>query len=144
MPIRKLRIGLLSSVLVLLGGCAVAQSRPPPRPPIRDVARAESAQVITVRDTLLDLSTGRGRSVTAHTPIIPAGPIGVRLPVTVGGEKKVEVPAEEITVQFKDGKRVAVVQELSSPPFAPGERVKVVYEVPNDVDGTSRMLVVRE
>ena len=64
--------------------------------------------------------------------------------VTLGGEKKVEVPAEEITVRLASGRTVGIVQELSSPPFAPGERVRVQYEKVDEPGTTPRMRVVRD
>lgn len=128
----------------LAGGCAVAQSVPKPPPPVRDVAREEAGVVVNVRDTRLDISTGMGRGMTAQTPAIPVGPVGLRLPVTIGGEKRTEVAAEEITVQLDSGKMIAIVQALSSPPFAPGERVKVLEERRSEVTGESRRQVVRE
>lgn len=97
-----------------------------------------------MRDTRIDLSTGQGKSLTARAPAVGVGPIGVRLPVTVGGEKRVEVPAEEITVQLSSGKLISVVQELSSPPFAPGERVRVLHERASETSTTGRIQVVRE
>ncbi|MBL9189221.1 MAG: hypothetical protein JNK23_17195 [Opitutaceae bacterium] len=125
-------------------GIQLAQSRPPPRPPVTDIARQERGEVITVRDTTIDLSTGRGRSVGMHSPAVPIGPVAVRVPVSVGGEKRVDAPAEEITVRLSTGKLMAVVQELSSPPFAPGERVRVLYERTDDQGGTGRIQIVRE
>lgn len=101
--------------------------------------------MVTVTDTQIDLRTGTARSVRASTPTIPvAGLVGVRVPVTIGGEKRVEAPAEEIMVRLRDGKIVAIVQELSSPPFAPGERVRVVYERVDDPSVPQRLQVVRE
>lgn len=143
---QRFRLGwlLLLGAGVLLGGCAVAQSTPKPRPPVRDVAREDPGVVINVRDTRIDLSTGVGRGMVAHSPTIPVGPVGMRLPVMVGGEKRVEVPAEEITVKLDSGKLIAVVQELSSPPFAAGERVRVLQERRSEVTGESRLQVVRE
>ena len=132
---------------VLLGGCGgvnLAQSRPPPRKPITDIAREERGEIVTVRDTQIDLSTGRGRSVGMRTPAVPVGPIAVRVPVGIGGEKRVEVPAEEITVRIRDGRLISVVQELSSPPLAPSERVRVLYERTEDSGGLGRIQIVRE
>ena len=135
--------GVVWAALSGCGGISMAQSRPPPVRPIKDIAREEAAEVITVNDTRLDLSTGRGRAMTAHAPAIPVGPIGVRVPVSVGGEKKMDVPAEEITVRLlADGKLVSTVQELSSPPFAPGERVRVIYEKSED-NSKGRVQIVR-
>jgi len=132
------------AMIPVLGGCAVAQSRPTPPRPITEVAREERGQILTVRDTRIDLSTGNARSLRAHTPAVPVGPIGVRLPVQIGGEKRVEVPGEEITVQLASGKLISVVQQLSSPPFAPGERVRVLHERPSEVSGVGRTQIVRE
>ena len=131
-------------LMVLLGGCAVAQSTPPKPRPFGEVAREERAEVVSVRDTRIDLRTGMGRSLQARSPHVPVGPIAVALPVQIGGEKKVEVPGEEITVRLPSGKMILVVQELGSPPFAPGERVRVLYERRDDVTGESRTRVVRE
>lgn len=127
-----------------LGGCAIGQSVPPPTRPLRDIAREDRGEIVTVRDTRIDLRTGMGRTMGAHTPAVPVGPVGVRLPITVGGEKKVEVPAEEMTVRLASGKLVSVVQELSSPPFAPGERVRVLYERVDDPGTHARIQIVRE
>ena len=126
------------------GGLNLAQSRPPPRKPVTDIAREERGEIITVRDTQLDLSTGRGRSIGTRSPAIPVGPMGIRVPVNIGGEKRVDVPAEEITVRLADGKLIAIVQELSSPPLAPGERVRVLHERTDDGRGQGRIQIVRE
>ena len=130
----------------LATGCAVdlAQTAPPPQRPIRDVAREDRGEVVTVRDTKLDLRTGRGAPLRTSTPPVGVGPFGVALPINIGGEKKVEVPAEEVTVRVNTGKMVAIVQELSSPPFAPGERVRVVVEQVDEPGTTPRMQVVRD
>ncbi|HUR60668.1 MAG TPA: hypothetical protein VM029_23305 [Opitutaceae bacterium] len=127
-----------------LGGCAVAQSTPPHQRPLRDIVREEPAEVVTVRDTMIDLRTGMGRAVRASTPRIPLGPVAVGVPVTIGGEKRLDVPGEEITVRLSTGKMIMIVQELSSPPFAPGERVRVQYERASDAGSAGRMAVVRE
>lgn len=145
MPPRTLIFVPLLAAAAMLGGCAVAQSRPPPRAPIREVAREERGEVTLVRDTRLDLSTGRGRAITTHSPSVPvAGIVGVRVPMTIGGEKKTEVPAEEITIRLANGRTISIVQELGSPPFAPGERVRVLYEKNDDPGTATRMQVVRE
>lgn len=127
------------------GGCAVnvAQTAPPSSKPIRDIGREEPGEVVTVRDTKIDLRTGRGAPLRTAAPL-GVGPFGVAVPINIGGEKKVEAPAEEITVRLKSGKMIAIVQELSSPPFAPGERVKVIYERVDEPGTTPRMQVVRE
>ncbi len=138
---------LILSAGVLLVGCGginVAQSRPPPRKPVTDIAREERGEIVTVRDTTIDLSTGRVRSLGVGAPVIPIGPIGVPVPVRIGGEKRVEVPAEEITVRLPGGKLISVAQELSSPPLAPGERVRVLYERTEDGSGQGRIQIVRE
>jgi hypothetical protein len=132
------------AALAWLSGCAIGQSRPPPPRPFGEIAREERGEIVTVNDTRIDLSTGMGRAIRTRTPVIPAGPIGVSLPVQVGGEKRVEVPAEEITVRLASGQLVSVVQELSNPPFAPGERVRVLYERADELNGKSRMKVVRD
>jgi hypothetical protein len=126
-----------------VGGCSMAQTTPPKPRPFGDIAREEKGTVVEVRDTRIDLSTGMARSMTTHSPRVPVGPIGVRVPVTLGGEKKVEVPGEEITVKLVDGKLILIVQELSSPPYAPGERVRVLYERPDELNGISRTRVER-
>jgi hypothetical protein len=130
-------------LVALLGGCSIAQTTPPKPRPFGDIAREETGEVIAVRDTRIDLSTGMARSMTTHSPRVPVGPVGVRVPVTLGGEKKVEIPGEEITVKLPDGKLVLIVQELSSPPYAPGERVRVLYERPSEMNGVSRTRVER-
>ena len=134
---------VFAATLAGCGGVQLAQSRPPPRKPVTDIAREERGEIITVRDTQLDLSTGRGRSVGASSPAIPVGPVGIRVPVTIGGEKRVDVPAEEITVRLASGKLIAIVQELSSPPLAPGERVRVLHERTDDGSGPGRIQIVR-
>ncbi len=137
---------LALAVGALCSGCSVklAQSAPPPRRPVTDIAREERGEIVTVRDTQIDLSTGRGRAIGAHLPAVPVGPIGVRLPVMIGGEKRVDVPAEEITIRLATGKLISIVQELSSPPLAPGERVRVLYERTEDRTEQARIQVVRE
>jgi hypothetical protein len=127
----------------MVGGCSMAQTTPPPPKPITKIAREEKGEVVAVRDTRIDLRTGMARSMTTHSPSIPVGPVGVRVPVTLGGEKKTEVPGEEITVKLRDGKLVLIVQELSSPPFAPGEPVRVLYEQPSELSGAARVKVER-
>lgn len=143
-----LRLGVaLGAAVIALGvsGCGLhlAQTAPPPMRPLKDVAREERGEVLNVRDTKLDLSTGRGAPVGMRAPL-GVGPIGIGVPVTLGGEKKKEVPAEEITVQLASGRLVGIVQELSSPPFAPGERVKVQFEAVDEPGTIPRMRVVRE
>jgi hypothetical protein len=125
------------------GGCAVAQTAPPKPRPLREIAREEPGEVVSVQDTRIDLRTGLAPSVGTQSPRIPLGPVGVRVPVTLGGEKKVEVPGEEITVKLRDGRLVMITQELSSPPFAPGERVRVLYEKPDELTGAARSKVER-
>jgi hypothetical protein len=134
---------LALGMAALLGGCAVAQSTPPKPRPFGEIAREEPAEVVTVRDTRIDLRTGMGRSLQARSPHVPVGPISVALPVQIGGEKMVEVPGEEITVRLSSGKMILIVQELSSPPFAPGEKVRVLYERRDDLTGEARMRVER-
>ena len=131
-------------IAALAGGCSIAQTTPPKPRPFGEIAREEKGEVVGVRDTRIDLSTGMARSLTTRGPAVPVGPIGVRVPVTLGGEKKVEVPGEEITVKLPSGKMILVVQELSSPPYAPGERVRILYERPSELNGVSRTKVERE
>jgi hypothetical protein len=143
------RLALMFASLTAFSGCAipaipVAQSTPPPPRPLGEIVREERGEVISVSDTRIDLSTGKVNSLSTRTPAIPAGPIGLRVPIKLGGEKRVEVPAEQITVQLANGKMISVVQELSSPPFAPGERVRVLHEKPSDVNGQGRTRIVRE
>lgn len=144
MQIEGLRLGLVLGSLAMLGGCAIGQAVPPPTRPLREIAREDRGEIVTVRDTLIDLRTGMGRAISTRGPAVPVGPIGVRLPITIGGEKKVEVPGEEMTVRLSNGKLISVVQELSSPPFAPGVRVRVLYERVDDPSTHARMQVVRE
>jgi len=131
------------SAAAWVGGCSIAQTTPPKPRPFGEIAREEKGEVVSVRDTRIDLSTGMARSMTTHSPAVPVGPIGVRVPVTLGGEKKVDIPGEEITVKLPDGKLILVVQELSSPPYAPGERVRVLHERPDELNGGSRVKVER-
>ena len=135
---------LAGSLIGLLGGCAVAQTTPPRARPLGEIDREERGEVVNVRDTRIDLRTGAGgRAMSAHTPHIPMGPIAVAVPVRIGGEKAVEVPAEEITVKLTNGKMMQVVQELSTPPFAVGEQVRVLHERRNESTGQSRVKVER-
>ncbi len=140
---RPVRHGFLAlPLLVALTGCGgiqLASTPPPPPAPIRDIARTERGVIMTVRDTKLDLRTGRAAPLQTSTP----GIYGIGLPVGIGGEKKVEVPAEEITVQLASGKMVGVVQPLGSPPFAAGMRVEVVYEKVDDPRDAQRIEVRR-
>lgn len=144
MPFGRLNYPVALAAVALLGGCAVAQSRPPPPRAFGEVAREDRGEVLAVRDTRIDLSTGMGRSIQARTPSIPLGPVGIGVPIRIGGEKRVEVPAEEITVQLTSGKLIIVVQELSSPPFAPGERVRVLHERAHEMSGVARIRIARE
>ncbi len=140
-----LKVAVLLAPMAWLGGCAIAQSVPPPTRPLREIAREDRGEIVTVRDTLIDLRTGMGRAISTSGPAVPVGPVGVRLPITIGGEKKVEVPGEEMTIRLASGKLISVVQELSSPPFAPGVRVRVQYERVDDPGTrTARIQVVRE
>jgi hypothetical protein len=144
LPGGKLALALAAGALLTSCTIPLAQTTPPPPRPLGEIAREERGEIITVNDTRIDLSTGQSRALNAHTPAIPAGPIGLRVPITLGGEKRVEVPAEEITVQLASGKLISVVQELNKPPFAPGERVRVLYERANDTTGVARTRIVRE
>jgi hypothetical protein len=126
------------------GGCAVAQTVPPKPRPIGEVVREESGEVVSVRDTNIDLRTGKARALQTRTPRIPVGPVALGLPVTIGGEKRVEIPGEEITVRVRGGQLIVVVQELSSPPFAPGERVRVLHGRRDEATGQSRIKIERE
>ena len=144
MSLNLVKLAVALAAVMLLGGCAVGQSTPPPQRPLGEIAREQRGEVVTVRDTRIDLSTGRSRAVRTHSPAIPVGPVGIRVPLQVGGEKRLEVPAEEITVQLASGKIISVVQELSSPPFAPGERVRVLEERVDEITGVARTRIARE
>lgn len=135
---------LLALCAGLVGGCAIARSTPPPPRAFGEVVGEETGVIVSVHDTMIDLRTGQSRSFQTHTPAVPLGPIAVALPVSVGGEKRRDVPGEEITVRLPSGKLILVVQELSHPAFARDERVKVLHERPNLVTGESRSRVVRE
>ena len=135
---------LLAACALLLGGCAVAQSAPPPQRPFGEVESEEPGEVVSVYDTMIDLRTGQTRSIQAHTPAVGVGPIGVSLPVSIGGESRRDVPGEGITVRLSSNKLILVVQELSHPAFARGEHVRVLHERPNLVTGESRTRVERE
>lgn len=139
-----LGVTLALAFVGMAGGCAVAQTVPSKPRPIGEVVREAQGEVMSVRDTTVDLRTGRGRTLPGPSPRVPLGPIAVRVPVTVGGEKRVEMPAEEITVRLKSGEIIVVVQELSSPPFATGERVRVLYGRPDESTGQTRIKVERE
>ncbi len=141
----KCLAGLLAAVTLLaLGGCAVelAQARPPDEKPFGEVEHEDRGEVVSVVDTKIDLRTGQGR-VLGTTQSVGVGPIGVGVPITLGGESKREVPGEDITVKLKSGKLVHIVQQLSSPPYGVGEAVKVQYEKPNRITGEARTRVVR-
>lgn len=135
-------VGLL--VLAWSGGCAVNQATPPAPRPFGEIAREERGRILTVRDTQIDLRTGMGRAIGASTPAIPVGPVGIRVPITIGGEKRRDVPAEEISVELASGRIISVVQERGSFPLASGERVRVQYEAKDDISGGGRVRVVRE
>lgn len=128
------------------GGCSVnvLQTAPPPMRAITEIAREEPGKIVTVRDTKIDLASGRVAPLRTQTPRIGVGPIGVSVPVTIGGERKGQVPAEEMTIELAGGKLISVVQPLSSPPFAPGERVRVQYEKVDDPRTGGRVQVVRD
>ncbi|MCX6940532.1 MAG: hypothetical protein NTX09_07325 [Verrucomicrobia bacterium] len=102
---------------VLLGGCSVAQTLPAAPRPFGEVESEESGVVAGVHDTMLDLRTGQVRSVRTRSPTIPLGPLAVAVPISIGGEKRRDVPGEEITVRLRSGRLVLVVQELSHPAF---------------------------
>ena len=141
----KFSAALLAASALWLGGCAVAQTEPPAQRPFGEVERFERGVVAAVHDTMIDLRTGQSRAIATRTPTIPvAGVVGVALPVTLGGEKRRDVPGEEITVRLVDGKLVLIVQELSHPAFATGERVRVLHERPNHITGESRTRIARE
>lgn len=127
----------------LLSGCAVAQLEPAPPRPFGEIAHEDRGVIASVHDTMIDLRTGQVRGLTTNAPIVPAGPFGISVPVTIGGEKKKEVPGEEITVRLPSGKLVFVVQELSHPAFAVGEQVRVLHEKPHYISGESRTKIVR-
>jgi hypothetical protein len=146
MNVRVRYFGLLlaGALIGLLGGCAVAQTTPPRARPFGEIDREERGEIVGVRDTRIDLRTGAGgRTMRAHTPHIPMGPIAVAVPVKIGGEKAIEVPGEEITVRLSTGKMVTIVQELGTPPFAVGEQVRVLHERRNESTGQSRVRVER-
>ena len=99
--------------------------------------------IAAVHDTMIDLRTGQSKTLRTSSPTLPVGPVGVSLPITIGGEKRRDVPAEEITVRLPSGRLVLVVQALSQPPFAVGEQVKVQHEKPHYISGEARTRVVR-
>lgn len=123
--------------VIFFGGCKVMQSEPPKTRPFGEAVSAEAGVVVAVRDTMIDLRTGQAQSLRTTAP-------GIGLPVIIGGEKRRDVPGEEITVQLQTGKLMLIVQELSQPPFAVGERVKILHEKPNLITDESRRKVVRE
>ncbi|MBI5768554.1 MAG: hypothetical protein HZA93_12215 [Verrucomicrobia bacterium] len=132
------------AALVLGAGCAVSQSAPPPPRTFGEVESQERGVIVTVRDIMVDRRTGRGPDATVRTPHIPVGPIAVAVPIALGGEKRQDVPGEEITVRLAGDKLIVVVQELSSPALAPGERVLLQREKPSLLTGDSRSRVVRD
>ncbi|MCX6956399.1 MAG: hypothetical protein NTV51_30050 [Verrucomicrobia bacterium] len=131
------------AVASLLGGCALAQSEPPPPRPFGEIAREERGVVASVQDTMIDLRTGQVRTLRSRSPTVPVGPVAVSVPVTFGGEKRRDIPGEEITVRLASGKSLMIVQEQGQPPFAVGEQVKVQHEKANEVTRESRKRVVR-
>jgi len=143
---RRVLTALVSGLGLLGAGCAidVAQTAPPPVKPLREVAREERGEILTVRDTTIDLRTGRQAPLQARTPGVGIGPFGVSLPVNIGGERKTEIRAEEMTIRLASGKLVSVVQPLGSPPFAPGERVRVQIGPTDDPGSPPQMQVVRD
>lgn len=133
-----------AAVALLVGGCAVGQTEPPAERPFGEIESVERGVVVAVHDTMIDLRTGQGRSLRTSTPSVPLGPIGVAVPITIGGEKRRDVPGEEITVRLPSGRLVLVVQALSHPAFAVGEDVKIVHEKPHYISGESRTRVARD
>lgn len=135
---------ILGAATLLIEGCALAQTEPPPERPFGEVEGVERGIVAAVGDTMIDLRTGlSGRVIQTRTPTMPIGIVGVSVPVTLGGEKKREVPGEEITVRLPDGRLVLVVQALSQPPYAVGEQVKILHEKPHFISGEARTRVAR-
>lgn len=128
---------------LLLGGCSIAQTVPAAPRPFGEVESEERGIVVGVHDTMLDLRTGQARTLRTSSPTIPLGPLAVAVPISIGGEKRRDMPGEEITVRLRSGRLVLVVQELSHPAFAPGEEVKILHEKPNYISGESRTRVVR-
>ncbi len=137
------RFALGVCLAALLAGCSVAQMEPAPARPFGEIDREERGVVAAVHDTMLDLRTGQVKGLRTSTPTVPVGLVGVALPVTIGGEKRKDVPGEEITVRLPSGKLVLVVQELSHPAFAVGEQVRIQYEKPHHISGESRTRVTR-
>jgi hypothetical protein len=137
-------IAVICAVLAgFVGGCAVATTSPPAPRPFGETAFQEPGVIVAVRDTTIDLRTGVARGISAHTPAIPMGPVAMSVPVTVGGERRRQIPGEELTIRLVDGRLIFVVQERNDPPFAVTERVRVLHERPNEVTGESRTKVVR-
>jgi hypothetical protein len=126
-----------------LGGCAVAQLEPAPPRPFGEIDHEDRGVIASVHDTTIDLRTGQVRGLRTSAPMVPAGPFGISVPITIGGEKKKQVPAEEITVRLPSGKLVFVVQEQSHPAFAVGEQVRVLHEKPHYISGESRTRIAR-
>ena len=91
----------------------------------------------------MDLRTGQARPLRTSLPTVPLGPIAVAVPIAIGGEKRRDVPAEEITVRLSSGKLVLIIQAQGRPAFAVGEQVKIVHEKPHYITGESRQRVVR-
>lgn len=144
MPVRR-QIFFLTGMAVaalLAGGCAIGQSTPPPPKPFGEIASEEEGEVVSVHDTMIDLRTGQARALHSSGPLVPIGPVAIPVPITIGGERKHEVPGEEITMKVREGKMILVVQELSEPPFAVGERVRVLHEQAS-AGGKSRVRVER-
>jgi hypothetical protein len=140
---RILALGLAVAGL-WLGGCSVAQTLPKPEQPFGEIESEERGIVAAVNDTMMDLRTGKGQALHTQTPTVPLGGIiGVSVPVTIGGEKRRDVPGEESTVRLPSGQLVWVVQALSSPPFAVGEQVRILHEKPHYITGESRTRVAR-
>jgi hypothetical protein len=134
----------LVAVVGLFNGCAIGQSAPPAPRPFGEIASEEHGEVVSVHDTMIDLRTGQARALHSSGPLVPIGPVAIPVPITIGGEKRREVPGEEITVRLPEGKLILVVQELSQPAFAVGEQVRVLHEQPGIVSGVSRTRVERQ
>ena len=102
---------VLALAALLLEGCSMAQTLPAAPRPFGEVESEERGVVAGVHDTQLDLRTGQVRSVRTRSPTIPLGPLSVAVPISIGGEKRRDVPGEEITVRLRSGGLVAAPTE---------------------------------
>lgn len=116
-----------------------------------EVVSSERGHIIAVNDVMIDprqagriiasSSPATASNVSGAAPVPPPSRRGLRIPLSPGTPT---VPAEEITVQMREGRIVMVVQERASPAMAKGERVRVVTERAKSGLGLPETRVLRE